>query len=68
MTFFTVKHGGEYYRAIVQLDLVSQEHSAADEEALFNPDCSLKLLVDSIKKRCNFPNINGGSNYFILIN
>ncbi|XP_064392526.1 uncharacterized protein LOC135340127 isoform X2 [Halichondria panicea] len=32
----------------------------ADEEALFNPDCSLKLLVDSIKKRCNFPNINGG--------
>ncbi len=61
--FFTVKHGGEYN---TELCRVTSEHYnyAADEEALFNPDCSLKLLVDSIKKRCNFP---GGLHYNIII-
>ena len=29
--------------------------SADDESSLFNPDCAMKLLVDSIRKTCNCP-------------
>ena len=48
--FITIRFGGEY-RASVLVD--QPYYTLDDEQLLFNPDCSPKILLDNIKRRCH---------------
>ena len=51
--FFTIRFGGESSAALVIFSIALI--IAANEEQFFNPNCSLDLLVDDIRRRCHSP-------------
>ena len=62
-TFIKLKHGGKptaayictvYFRLLLSVS-TDDLHPADNEVDIFNPDCPMKLLVDSVRKRCAAP-------------
>lgn len=53
--FFLIRYGGENNGSVMQFDLSLSLFTADDKKQFFNPDCSLEILVDNIRKRCLCP-------------